>query len=169
MHTIASELRHRRLSWLQSMARSEAKSASTFAALSGTSIWEKIEELDSEGSLTVHANPWLRQFFRDLQIYARHNSFFRKVWEERKWFAIFSDVFEGARFASVRTYIHEDSGNFLTSDDLLTPAMRRLKPYQCVQLAVDQTHEKEVVQYEGPAPPGPLIRDMQSEMEALHL
>ena len=85
IHTVSSELRYRRLSWLQSLASSGSKASSTFAALCGTTVWEQSEELDRDGNLSSSSNPWLRQFFQDLQILAKNDERFRKTWKAKKF------------------------------------------------------------------------------------
>jgi hypothetical protein len=128
--TIASTLRERRITWLQSMVNSGSKAFPTFAALFGITIWEHGSQLTSAGQLTSTSNPWLRQYFDDLDALAHVNASFKHEWQQHHWGAIFSQSFLQSKTHALQSYV-EPSPNALrlTTADLTLPGLQRTKPY----------------------------------------
>jgi len=71
------------------MLRYPHKSKSAIAAFVGQSIWERTAPLDAYGHLSEAANPWLMQYFDDLDAVAKINSSFRAVWHAFAWNAFY--------------------------------------------------------------------------------
>ena len=65
--TIESELRARRVKWLQSIARQPEENRSLLAALTGKFEWDSSIQLSAGGGATSVTNPWLVQFLHELE------------------------------------------------------------------------------------------------------
>ena len=65
--TIRSTMRVRRLKWLQKILRHPKENGQLMAITMGKAAWMERPQLDEEGRPTGEANPWLRQWWSDLQ------------------------------------------------------------------------------------------------------
>eukprot|EP00972_Heterocapsa_arctica_P065277 9638692-Heterocapsa_arctica.AAC.1 len=66
--TVASYLPAQRMKWLKSLMRQPLHNATLLAALAGSSVWDELSPLDELGVPRQTANPWLRQFWDDVQM-----------------------------------------------------------------------------------------------------
>ena len=64
--TIASEMRSRRVKWLQQIGQHPENNLNMLAALTGSYGWDMIPQLTNDGWATERTNPWLTQFLEDL-------------------------------------------------------------------------------------------------------
>ena len=129
--TVASELRARRLRWLQQMVLFPEKSRSTLAALVGQSYWEPDSPIDNKGNLTSASSPWLLQFFDDLDALAKVNSLFRKDWSEFGWNAVYRKAFCDSSFAVLKSYREFDKSS-IRIHTVHLPGMQKSKPYTSI-------------------------------------
>ena len=65
--SVQSELRARRIKWLQKIGRRPDENLGMLAALTGTYSWDQTEQLAADGWASEHANPWLAQFLEDVR------------------------------------------------------------------------------------------------------
>ena len=87
--TIKSELQSRRLQWLQSVAFYPEHNSVLLATLTGKYSWEDYDQLDDQARPTCQANPWLRQWYQDLELVGARCECFAADLVEHGWFAIF--------------------------------------------------------------------------------
>ena len=69
--TVQTELRIRRLKWLQSMVEYPKENADIIAAVFGSLMFERQRTipppLDADGRILIHSHSWLKQLAEDMQ------------------------------------------------------------------------------------------------------
>ena len=64
--TVASEMRSRRMKWLQQIGQNPENNMNMLAALTGSYEWDMMPQLTNDGWATETTNPWLTQLLEDL-------------------------------------------------------------------------------------------------------
>ena len=75
--TLASWLRTQRFHWLQVIMADPPTHAVVLAALAGSTVWEETTQLNQLGIPLATANPWLRQFWQDVEHLAQTSALLR--------------------------------------------------------------------------------------------
>ena len=101
VHTIASELRYRRLRWLQSLLSTGEKGYTALAALHGFVMWESETPVDRDCFLSESAHPWIRLFYDCLQELSSLNRCFCEARQKQHWWSIYTDEFRSARSRAI--------------------------------------------------------------------
>ena len=87
--TIASEMRSRRIKWLQQIGQHPERNMNMLAALTGSYEWDMIPQLTNEGWATEETNPWLAQFLKDLDYVCQDSEQVAQEMIPAGWYGIF--------------------------------------------------------------------------------
>ena len=99
--TLESELRARRVKWLQHLIKWPEAGAPTLHVLESRFLWESQEQIAANGKLTAATNPWTKQFFLDLKVAASVHSDFREQFQQFGWWSIYRHAFQRVRASKV--------------------------------------------------------------------
>ena len=87
--TIASELRSRRVKWLQQIGQHPEDNMNMLALLTGIYEWDVTPQLTNGGWATSETNPWLAQFLEDLVAVCQDSNFVAQEMLPAGWYGVF--------------------------------------------------------------------------------
>lgn len=109
--TIASELRARRIRWLQNMCRWKTAGAITLHILESRFLWEHDDQIASNGRLTNLSSPWVVQFYRDIKIASEYCPRFQEQFILLGWWSIYTNAFQHVKSRSLLVYDDDNTVN----------------------------------------------------------